>query len=30
MLPIRASSRHGYPAALVERVKRRWAEYGFH
>lgn len=28
-LPIRASFRHGYPAEIVDRVKRRWSEYGF-
>jgi UbiD family decarboxylase len=28
-LPIRASFRHGYPAEIVDRVKTRWAEYGF-
>jgi UbiD family decarboxylase len=28
-LPIRASFRHGYPPAIVDRVKRRWSEYGF-
>jgi UbiD family decarboxylase len=28
-LPIRASFRHGYPAEIVARVKRRWSEYGF-
>jgi 4-hydroxy-3-polyprenylbenzoate decarboxylase len=30
MLPIRASSQHGYPAEIVERVRQRWGEYGFH
>lgn len=28
-LPTRASFRHGYPAEIVHRVKRRWSEYGF-
>jgi UbiD family decarboxylase len=28
-LPIRASFRHGYPPAIVARVKQRWNEYGF-
>lgn len=28
-LPIRASFRHGYPAEIVDQVKRRWSEYGF-
>jgi hypothetical protein len=28
-LPIRASFRHGYPPEIVDRVKRRWSEYGF-
>jgi UbiD family decarboxylase len=29
VLPIRASFRHGYPPEIVDRVKRRWSEYGF-
>ncbi len=28
-LPTRASFRHGYPAEIVDRVRRRWSEYGF-
>ena len=28
-LPMRASFRHGYPAEIVDRVSRRWREYGF-
>lgn len=28
-LPMRASFRHGYPADIVDRVRRRWSEYGF-
>ena len=28
-LPIRASFRHGYPPEIVDRVERRWSEYGF-
>lgn len=28
-LPIRASFRHGYPPEIVDRVRRRWSEYGF-
>ncbi len=28
-MPVRASFRHGYPPEIVDRVKRRWAEYGF-
>lgn len=28
-LPVRASFRHGYPAEIVDRVRRRWSEYGF-
>lgn len=28
-LPMRASFRHGYPADIVDRVRRRWREYGF-
>lgn len=28
-LPIRASFRHGYPPEIVDRVRRRWNEYGF-
>ena len=28
-LPMRASFRHGYPAEIVDRVRRRWSEYGF-
>lgn len=27
--PIRASFRHGYPAEIVNRVTRRWSDYGF-
>ncbi|WP_395665880.1 UbiX family flavin prenyltransferase [Methylocella sp.] len=27
-LPMRASFRHGYPAEIVDRVRRRWNEYG--
>jgi UbiD family decarboxylase len=29
MLPMRASFRHGYPTAIVARVRDRWQEYGF-
>ncbi|WP_454632948.1 hypothetical protein [Bradyrhizobium cenepequi] len=29
VLPIRAF-RHGYPADIVKRFKKRWSEYGFH
>ncbi|MCK8787568.1 UbiD family decarboxylase [Roseomonas sp. NAR14] len=28
-LPVRASFRHGYPHAVVDRVLKRWHEYGF-
>ncbi|MGE4049221.1 MAG: hypothetical protein AB7F35_30580, partial [Acetobacteraceae bacterium] len=28
-LPLRASFRHGYPPEIVNRVGRRWSEYGF-
>lgn len=28
-LPVRASFRHGYPAEIVDRLRRRWSEYGF-
>lgn len=28
-LPIRASFRHGYPPEIVDKVERRWSEYGF-
>lgn len=28
-MPIRASFRHGYPPEIVDRVMRRWREYGF-
>lgn len=28
-LPLRASFRHGYPAEIVDQVRRRWSEYGF-
>jgi UbiD family decarboxylase len=28
-LPIRASFRHAYPAEIIDRVTRRWSEYGF-
>ncbi len=28
-LPIRASFRHGYPPEIVDKVERRWNEYGF-
>lgn len=28
-LPMRASFRHGYPAEIVDLVRRRWSDYGF-
>ncbi len=28
-LPIRASFRHAYPPEIIDRVTRRWSEYGF-
>jgi len=28
-LPIRSSFRHCYPPEIVDRVRRRWSEYGF-